>query len=167
MPQAQTANPNRRPKLPKFVFMPPQDDLKAMFAARLADTVPEYDVATPETDDEALEAIRDADAACGWVPPAALRVRHQAALAAQPRRRPLLRILLPGADRPPAHHHQPARHLLRPHIAPHNDVRVRAVARTAMVRRRPAPPCLGQGRPPDALHILGRGDRAHQRRSAE
>ena len=26
--------------MPKFVFMPPQDDLKTMFAARLADTVP-------------------------------------------------------------------------------------------------------------------------------
>ena len=51
--------------MPKFVFMPPQDDLKAMFAARLADTVPEYDVVSPETDTEAVEAIRDADAACG------------------------------------------------------------------------------------------------------
>ena len=30
--------------MPKFVFMPPQDDMKAMFAARLADTVPEYDL---------------------------------------------------------------------------------------------------------------------------
>ena len=30
--------------MPKFVFMPPQDDLKAMFAARLADTMPEYDL---------------------------------------------------------------------------------------------------------------------------
>ena len=60
--------------MPKFVFMPPQDDLKAMFAARLADTVPEYDVVSPETDEEAVEAIRDADAACGWVPPAALAV---------------------------------------------------------------------------------------------
>ena len=46
----------RRSKpLPKFVFMPPQDDLKAMFAARLADTVPEYDVVSPETDEEAIE----------------------------------------------------------------------------------------------------------------
>ena len=35
--------------MPKFVFMPPQDDLKAMFAARLADTVPEYDVVSPLT----------------------------------------------------------------------------------------------------------------------
>ena len=46
--------------MPKFVFMPPQDDLKVMFAARLADTVPEYDVVSPETDEEAVEAIRDA-----------------------------------------------------------------------------------------------------------
>ncbi len=58
--------------MPKFVFMPPQDDLKAMFAARLADTLPEYDVVSPQTDEEAVEAIRDADAACGWLPPATL-----------------------------------------------------------------------------------------------
>jgi phosphoglycerate dehydrogenase-like enzyme len=58
--------------MPKFVFMPPQDDLKKMFAARLADTMPDYDVESPATDEEALEAIRDADAACGWVPPDAL-----------------------------------------------------------------------------------------------
>ena len=63
--------------MPKFVFMPPQDDLKAMFAARLADTVPEYEVVAPETDEEALEAIRDADAACGWIPPAALAVAQK------------------------------------------------------------------------------------------
>ena len=48
--------------VPKFVFMPPQDDDRRLFAARLAETVPEYDVASPETDDEALEAVRDADA---------------------------------------------------------------------------------------------------------
>ena len=43
--------------MPKFVFMPPQDDLKKMFAARLADTMPEYDVESPATDEEALEAL--------------------------------------------------------------------------------------------------------------
>ena len=84
--------------MPKFVFMPPQDDLKTMFAARLADTVPEYEVAAPETDEEAIEAMRDADAACGWIPPAALRTRREAALAAQPRRRTLLRLLLRRTD---------------------------------------------------------------------
>ncbi len=63
--------------MPKFVFMPPQDDLKAMFAARLADTVPDYEVVAPDTDEEAVEAIRDADAACGWVPPAALAVAEK------------------------------------------------------------------------------------------
>ena len=56
----------------KLVFMPPQDDLKRWFAARLADTLSEYEVASPETDEEAVEAIKDADAAFGWVPPAAL-----------------------------------------------------------------------------------------------
>jgi phosphoglycerate dehydrogenase-like enzyme len=60
--------------MPKFVFMPPQDDLRDGFAARLADTLPEYDVASPETDEEAIEAIKDADAAMGWIPPEALKV---------------------------------------------------------------------------------------------
>ena len=54
--------------MPKFVFMPPQDDERRMFAARLADTMADYDVASPETDEEALEQIRDADAVYGWVP---------------------------------------------------------------------------------------------------
>ena len=58
--------------MPKFVFMPPQDDDRRMFAARLADTLPEYQVAAPETDADALREIRDADAVYGWVPPAAL-----------------------------------------------------------------------------------------------
>ena len=48
-----------------------------MFAARLADTVPEYEVVSPESDEDALEAIRDADAVYGWVPPQALRVAEK------------------------------------------------------------------------------------------
>ncbi|SVC58821.1 uncharacterized protein METZ01_LOCUS311675, partial [marine metagenome] len=51
--------------MPKFVFMPPQDDLKREFAARLSDTLPEYDVHSPETDEDAIRVIKDADAAMG------------------------------------------------------------------------------------------------------
>ena len=29
--------------MPKFVFMPPQDDQKREFAARLSDTLPEFE----------------------------------------------------------------------------------------------------------------------------
>jgi len=58
--------------MPKFVFMPPQDDLKREFAARLSDTLPEYDVHSPETDEDAIRVIKDADAAMGWIPPDAL-----------------------------------------------------------------------------------------------
>ena len=61
----------------KLVFMPPQDDLKLWFATRLADTLSEYEVASPETDDEALEAIATADAAMGWLPPPALGVARR------------------------------------------------------------------------------------------
>ena len=63
--------------MPKFVFMPPQDDDRRMFAARLADTIADYDVASPETDEEAMEAIRDADAVYGWVSPEALQVAEK------------------------------------------------------------------------------------------
>ena len=60
--------------MPKFVFMPPQDDQKREFAARLSDTLPEFDVHSPETDDEAFDVIKDADAAMGWIPSDALKV---------------------------------------------------------------------------------------------
>ncbi len=58
----------------KFAFIPPQDDLRHRFAPRLADTLPEYDVAAPETDEEAAEEIKDAGAAMGRIPPDALNV---------------------------------------------------------------------------------------------
>ena len=63
--------------MPKFVFLPPQDDDRRMFAARLADTEAEWDVASPETDEEAMEAIRDADGVYGWVSPDALKVAEK------------------------------------------------------------------------------------------
>ena len=63
--------------MPKFVFMPPQDEARKWFAARLADTLPEYEVATPDTDEEAIEALSGADAALGWIPPAALEAAQK------------------------------------------------------------------------------------------
>ncbi len=49
--------------------MPPQDDLKRWFATRLADSMPEYNVVSPEDDAQAALEIVDADAAFGWIPP--------------------------------------------------------------------------------------------------
>ena len=63
--------------MPKFVFLPPQDDDRRMFAARLADTEAEWEVASPETDEEAMDEIRDADGVYGWVSPEALQVAEQ------------------------------------------------------------------------------------------
>ena len=63
--------------MPKFVFLPPQDEDRRMFAARLADTLAEYDVASPETDEEAMEAVRDADGVYGWVSPEMLKVAEK------------------------------------------------------------------------------------------
>ena len=61
----------------KFIFMPPQDGLKPQFSLQLADSFPELEVVSPKTDEEALEAIKDADAAMGWIPPEALKVAEK------------------------------------------------------------------------------------------
>ena len=53
----------------KFLFMPPQDELTRWFAARLSDSMPEYEVVSPKDDVEAAREIVDADAAFGWVSP--------------------------------------------------------------------------------------------------
>lgn len=57
--------------------MPPQDDLKQWFAARLSDSLSEFEVVSPETDEDAIEAIKDADGAFGWIPPEALAVAEK------------------------------------------------------------------------------------------
>jgi phosphoglycerate dehydrogenase-like enzyme len=55
--------------MPKLVLMPPQNDTRREWAARLARELPEYQVVAPETDADARREIADADAAYGWVPP--------------------------------------------------------------------------------------------------
>ena len=57
----------------KFVMMPPQDELQRQWARRLEQTLPQYQVVVPETDDDARRELVDADAAYGWVPPDALQ----------------------------------------------------------------------------------------------
>ncbi|HJM53449.1 MAG TPA: D-2-hydroxyacid dehydrogenase [Dehalococcoidia bacterium] len=56
----------------KYVILPPLDDMRREFARRLADTVPELNVVATETDEEAVQELKDADGAYGWVPPEAL-----------------------------------------------------------------------------------------------
>ncbi|MDA1257308.1 MAG: D-2-hydroxyacid dehydrogenase [Chloroflexi bacterium] len=58
--------------MPKYVMLPPLDDLRREWARRLSDTLPEFEVALPETDEEAAEELKDADGAYGWIPPEAL-----------------------------------------------------------------------------------------------
>lgn len=65
--------------MPKFVMMPPLDDLRREWAARLADSLPDFTVVAPESDEEASREIVDADAAFGWVPPGALAVAERLA----------------------------------------------------------------------------------------
>ena len=60
--------------MPKLVMMPPQGGRTREWARRLRAARPEYDVALPETDEEARAEIADADAAFGVVPPDALAV---------------------------------------------------------------------------------------------
>jgi phosphoglycerate dehydrogenase-like enzyme len=58
--------------MPKIVMMPPHDDRRRDWGRRLADALPDYRVAIPETDEDAKREIVDADAAYGIVPPEAL-----------------------------------------------------------------------------------------------
>ncbi len=62
--------------MPKMVMMPPQGGRTREWARRLQETCPEYDVALPETDEQARADIADADAAFGVVPPEALAGAH-------------------------------------------------------------------------------------------
>jgi phosphoglycerate dehydrogenase-like enzyme len=55
--------------LPKFLFLPPQDDLTRLFANRMADTFPEVNVVAPKSEEELRKEIVDADAGYGWIPP--------------------------------------------------------------------------------------------------
>lgn len=57
----------------KFIMMPPQDAYKREWAKRLETELSEYQVILPETDEEALSAIVDADAVYGWVSSEALQ----------------------------------------------------------------------------------------------
>ena len=55
--------------MPKFLFLPPQNELTRLFAVRMADTFPEFTVVAPESQDELRREIVDADAGYGWIPP--------------------------------------------------------------------------------------------------
>ncbi len=63
--------------MPKFVFLPPQNQRNREWAERFAAALPEYVVAVPEDEREAAQALTDADAAFGWVPPELLPVARQ------------------------------------------------------------------------------------------
>src|SRR5687767_439741 len=63
--------------MPKFVFVPPQRDHTRAWAAALAARVPELEVVSPSTSEEAAAALRDADAAFGTLSPEMLREAGQ------------------------------------------------------------------------------------------
>ncbi len=58
--------------MPKLVMMPPQGAKTLRWANKLVQELPQYQVTLPETDEEAVDALTEADAAFGVVPPAAL-----------------------------------------------------------------------------------------------
>ncbi|MCB0065163.1 MAG: hypothetical protein KDE19_23730, partial [Caldilineaceae bacterium] len=58
--------------MPKLVMMPPQSEKTLRWTNQLLSELPAYQVVLPETDEEAVDAIADADAAFGVVPPDAL-----------------------------------------------------------------------------------------------
>jgi len=49
----------------KFVFLPPQSDIFAKWIPRLLDSAVGWDIATPETEQDAIRELADADAAYG------------------------------------------------------------------------------------------------------
>lgn len=53
----------------KFVMLPPIDANRRSWAERLRSDVPELDIVIAENDADAAAALREADAAYGWVPP--------------------------------------------------------------------------------------------------
>lgn len=55
--------------MPKFLMLPPQNELQRQWAPRLAQLLPQYQVLTPETETDVRREIVDADAAYGWVAP--------------------------------------------------------------------------------------------------
>jgi phosphoglycerate dehydrogenase-like enzyme len=63
--------------MPKFVFLPPQNERNREWGKRFAAALPEYQVAIPETLSEAEQELSDADAAFGWVPPELLPAARQ------------------------------------------------------------------------------------------
>ena len=57
----------------KLVMLPPQDDLKREWAARLKGTLSGYELSVAETDEDARREIPEADAVFGRVPPQLLQ----------------------------------------------------------------------------------------------
>ena len=58
--------------MPKLVIMPPQTEHQKSWAARISDTLPDFDVVLPANAEEAKREIVDADAAFGNLPVDAL-----------------------------------------------------------------------------------------------
>jgi phosphoglycerate dehydrogenase-like enzyme len=56
----------------KFVIMPPQNGRTRAWAAQMMDSIPDYTVVAPETEEEAARELPGADAAFGTIPPALL-----------------------------------------------------------------------------------------------
>ena len=54
--------------MPRYVMLPPLGDDERAWAARLRELFPEVEISTPN-EDEAAEALVDADGAYGWIPP--------------------------------------------------------------------------------------------------
>jgi phosphoglycerate dehydrogenase-like enzyme len=63
--------------MPKLVFLPPQRDFTRVWAAAVAEQVPEIRVVVAESDVDAVREIADADAAFGTISPELLRVAAQ------------------------------------------------------------------------------------------
>jgi phosphoglycerate dehydrogenase-like enzyme len=63
--------------MPTLMFLPPQDDQKRVWAGRLASELIDYEILSPETEDEAIEYLPGADAGYGWLSPEMLSIAER------------------------------------------------------------------------------------------
>ena len=92
--------------------MLPQDAYKREWAKRLETELLEYQVILPETDEEILSAIVDADAVIRLGLPRGPPVGKETAMDTKPRCWSLPWLLLPSVDRTSGYDMQSARYLL-------------------------------------------------------
>ncbi len=112
-----------------LVMLPPHDEVRRGWATRVAQEPVGVRVLQPETVEQAIRDIAEAEAAFGTIPPEVLRAHPQVALAAGAAGRSAGRVLLSRAGRAPGGGHQLPRDLQRSYRRAHHGLRAGLRAR--------------------------------------